>query len=247
MSGTWTRAAATVAAFATALLVAGCGIIGPTMRTEGAATVDSPITEVRVDSSSGSVTVSGDDDERGAALEWTVITRANRTIGPTYSVDGTTLVLSGCGRWCSVDYTVRVPEGVDVSGSTSNGALELSDVGDVDLRTTNGRISLDGVSGRVQATSTNGRIEGEGFVGTGVEVRTSNGSVELEIASAQDVSASSSNGSIDVRVPDGSYRVETETSNGREEVQVPNSDDGRFLIDLRTSNGSITVRPADDD
>ncbi|MDR5700570.1 DUF4097 family beta strand repeat-containing protein [Agromyces aerolatus] len=241
MRATWARPIAAAGIVGAVVLTAGCGIIGPTMRTEGSAQLDATITEVRLDSGSGSVTVSGDDDD--ASLEWTVMTRANRTIGPTYSIDGGTLVLSGCGQWCSVDYRVRVPEGVDVTGRTSNGSIDLSDVGEVDLQTTNGRITLDGVDGRVRASSTNGRIEGEGLVGTGVEVRTSNGSIDLEIASAQDVSAESSNGSIDVRVPGGSYRVETQTSNGREEVQVPNTDDGRYLIDLRTSNGSISVKP----
>ncbi|WP_308798464.1 DUF4097 family beta strand repeat-containing protein [Agromyces silvae] len=243
MRAIWLRSVAAAGIAGAVLLTAGCGIIGPTMRTEGSAQLDTTITEVRVDSSSGSVNVSGSDDDEGS-LEWVVSTRANRTIGPTYSVDGSTLVLSGCGRWCSVDYTVRVPEGVDVTGRTANGAIDLSDVGEVDMQTTNGRITLDGASGRVRASSSNGRIEGEGLVGTGVEVSTSNGSVELELASAQDVSAESSNGSIDVRVPDGSYRVETQTSNGREEVRIPTSDTGRHLIDLRTSNGSIRVEPA---
>jgi hypothetical protein len=243
MSATRLRAAATIGVIAALLLIAGCGIIGPTMRTEGSADLDPTITEIRVDSGSGSVTVSGDDDGE-ASLEWVVSTRANRTIGPTYSMDGATLVLHGCGRWCSVDYTLRVPEGVDVTGRTANGAIDLSDVGEVDMQTTNGRITLDGVSGRVRASSSNGRIEGEGLVGSGIEVSTSNGSIELELASAQDVSAESSNGSIVVRVPDGSYRVETQTSNGSETVRIPNSDTGRFLIDLRTSNGPITVEPA---
>lgn len=228
------------------LLTAGCGIIGPTVRTEGSATVDAAITEVRVDSSSGSLRISGDADGDAAELEWTVVTRANRTIGPTYSVEGGTLVLSGCGRWCSVDYTVSVPEGVDVHGRTANGAIELSDVGEVDMRTTNGRISVDGAAGAVTAESTNGRIEGEGLSGSGVDVSTSNGSIELQIDTPQDVSARSSNGSIELRVPDGSYRIVTETSNGPEEVRVPQSDDGRHLIDLRTSNGAISVRSVSD-
>lgn len=244
MRAIWSRSVAAVGIAGVALLTTGCGIIGPTMRTEGSAELDASITEVRIDSSSGSVKVSGGDDDE-ASLEWAVSTRANRTIGPTYSIDGSTLVLNGCGRWCSVDYTVRVPEGVDVTGRTANGSIDLSDVGEVDMRTTNGKITLDGVSGRVQASSSNGRIEGEGLVGTGIEVSTSNGSIELELASAQDVSAESSNGAIEVRVPDGSYRVETQTSNGREEVRIPKSDTGRFLIDLRTSNGPITVGPAD--
>jgi len=240
----WIRRSVTLALVGAVLLTGGCGLIGPAKRIEGSAPLDRTITAIRVDSDSGSVTIEGDDDD-ASSLEWTISLRSNRTVGPTYSIDGSVLILSGCGSRCSVDYRVRVPVDVDVEGRTANGNIDLSDVGDVDLATTNGRVSLDGVTGRVMASSTNGRIEGEDLSGSGVEVSTSNGSVELELEQAQDVSASSSNGSIDVRLPDGSYRVEAETSNGQRDIRVPNSEGGRYLIDLRTSNGSITVHPAD--
>lgn len=245
MRTTWPRAMAAILICGAAALTAGCGIIAPPQRTADTANVDGEITEVRIDSSSGSVIVEGDDDAEGATIERAVTTRANRTVGPTHSVDGSTLVLSGCGRWCSVDYVARIAEGVDVSGNTANGAIELTDVGEVDVRTTNGRISLDGVAGDVTAESSNGRIEGEGLDGSGVDVSTSNGSVDVELGAPQDVRARTSNGPIELRVPDGSYRVTAQTSNGPTDVQIPNSEDGRYLLDLGTSNGPITVRAAD--
>jgi hypothetical protein len=245
MTTTWPRALAAALICGAAALTAGCGFLTPPQRTTDSASVDDAITEVRLDSSSGSVTVEGDDDADGASIERTVTTRANRTVGPTHSVEGTTLVLSGCGQRCSVDYVVRVAEGVDVTGRTANGAIELTDVGEVDVGTTNGRISLDGVAGEVRAESSNGRIEGEGLDGSGVDVSTSNGSIDLELGTPQDVRARTSNGPIELRVPDGSYQVTPQTSNGRIDVQIANSDDGRFLLDLGTSNGPITVRAAD--
>jgi hypothetical protein len=245
MTTFWPRATAATLICMVAVLTAGCGIIGPTLRTEDSVRIDEAIGQVRLDSSSGSVVVEGEAGTDGASIERTVTTRANRTIGPTHAVDGTALVLNGCGRWCSVDYVVRVPDGVDVTGRTANGAIELSDVGEVDVRTTNGRISLDGVAGDLTAESTNGRIEGEALDGSGIEVLTSNGSIDLELGTPQDVRARTSNGSIEIRVPDGSYRVEAETSNGPREVRIPASATGRHLLDLRTSNGAITVRPAD--
>ena len=70
---------------------------------------------------------------------------------------------------------------------------------------------------------------------------TSNGAIDLELGEPQDVEARTSNGAIDLTVPSDSYQVTTETSNGRTDIGVPNDSDGRFTLDLRTSNGSITV------
>lgn len=245
MNGIRARIAGAAVICGAVVSIAGCGVLTPPQRTSDTASVDGTITEVRLDSSSGSVTVEGDDDGEGVSIERTVTTRANRTVGPTHSVDGTTLVLGGCGRWCSVDYVVRVGEGVDVSGTTANGAIELTDVGEVDVRTTNGRISLDGVAGDVRAESSNGRIEGEGLDGSGIEASTSNGSISLELGAPQDVRARTSNGPIELVVADGSYQVTPQTSNGRVDVQITNDEDGRYLLDLGTSNGPITVRAAD--
>ncbi|MDQ2699431.1 MAG: DUF4097 family beta strand repeat-containing protein, partial [Actinomycetota bacterium] len=77
--------------------------------------------------------------------------------------------------------------------------------------------------------------------GDGIRVRTSNGGIELEIATAQDVEARTSNGSIELTVPSDTYRVTADTSNGRTDIGVANDSNGRFTLDLHTSNGSITV------
>ncbi len=205
------------------------------------ATVDAAVSEIELDDTDGGVTVRGVEGATGITLERTIRYRGDRTFDETHSVDGDTLVLGGCGRNCSVKYTLEVPAGLDVSGHTENGEIDLTLVHDVDVETSNGLITLDGVTGSITADTSNGRIEGSGLEGDGIEASTSNGAIQLELDVAQDVEARTSNGSIDLTVPDGSYRVNAETSNGRTDIAVPNDSSGEHTLDLSTSNGSITV------
>jgi hypothetical protein len=157
--------------------------------------------------------------------------------------DDGVLVLSGCGRRCTVEYSITLPPGVDVRGATSNGAIELTKVNEIDVATNNGRIELDDVTGSIEAETSNGRIEGRGLAGTGVRASTSNGGIELRLSVPQDVEARTSNGAIDLAVPTGSagYRVTTDTSNGSVDVDIDEDSDGEFELDLATSNGAIRV------
>lgn len=235
-----TSVAIAVTAVAAGVL-GGCGLLGPAERFSDETTVREEIRTIQLVDSSGSVTVRGVEDATEVTIERTVSYRGDREVDETHRVDGDTLELRGCGRRCSVDYTIEVPAVVDVRGSTSNGAIELSAVGEVDVRTSNGRIDLEEVAGTVAAETSNGRIIGRDLNGDGVRVSTSNGAIELELGEPQDVEASTSNGAITLEVPSASYRVSTDTSNGSTNIEVANEDDGRFSLDLRTSNGSITV------
>ena len=76
---------------------------------------------------------------------------------------------------------------------------------------------------------------------TSTPTATPAGAIDLQLEFAQDVEARTSNGSIDHVVPDGSYRVDAETSYGRTDIAVPNDSSGEYTLDLSTSNGSITV------
>lgn len=234
-----------VVAAATAALVAGglsgCFVFGPPNQVRDETTLSEEIRTIEIVDSSGSVTVRGIEGATETTVERVVSYRGEREFEETHEVRDDTLELHGCGRRCSVDYTVEVPAGVDVRGSTSNGAIDLRAVGEVDVSTSNGRIELEDVAGSVAAETSNGRIEGSGLDGDGVRAATSNGAIELELGVPQDVEASTSNGSIDLTVPADSYSVSTETSNGRTDIGIADDPDGRFTLDLRTSNGSITV------
>ncbi|GAA1839604.1 DUF4097 family beta strand repeat-containing protein [Agromyces salentinus] len=238
------RAIATGVVVATvAVLLGGCGFLSPPERFRDAATLDAVVRTVEIDEPDGRVTVKGVEGATGIEVARTVSYRDDRTVGATAEVVDDVLVLSGCGRNCTIDYTVELPAGVDVRGDTSNGAIRLIGVNEVDVSTSNGAIRLDDVTGAVEAETSNGRIEGRGLAGAGIRVSTSNGGIELRLSAPQDVHARSSNGAIDLDVPTGEagYRVTTDTSNGSVDVDIDEDSDGEFELDLATSNGSITV------
>lgn len=232
-------AAATAALMAGGL--SGCFVFGPPNQVRDETTLSEEIRTIEIVDSSGSVTVRGIEGATETTVERIVSYRGEREFEETHEVSDDTLELHGCGRRCSVAYTVEVPAGVDVRGSTSNGEIDLQGVGEVDVSTSNGRIELEDVAGSVAAETSNGRIEGSDLDGDGVRAATSNGAIELELGVPQDVEASTSNGPIELTVPADSYSVSTETSNGRTDIGIADDPDGRFALDLRTSNGSITV------
>ncbi|WP_136708294.1 DUF4097 family beta strand repeat-containing protein [Agromyces sp. H66] len=234
-----------IAAAVTAVTVgglAGCNFIGPPQRFTDEFTVTENITTIELDDATGNVTVVGTEGATEITVERTVSYVGDRDIGDTHDIDGDTLELGGCGRFCSVDYTIEGPEGLDVQGRTANGSIELTAVAEVDARTSNGRIELEDVSGRVDVETSNGRVVGRDLNGDGVRALTSNGGIELEIGEPQDVEARTSNGTIELSVPEATYRVTAETSNGSTDIGVADDPDGEFELELHTSNGSITVR-----
>lgn len=225
-----------------AVALTGCGLL-PAHEVRDDATLTDTVTSVRIDDPSGSVTLNGDTDATQVTVEREIhYWGQKRDIGQTFEVSGDELVLSGCGRNCSVDYTIELPAGFDVSGRTSNGAIEIESAVNVDVSSSNGRISLEEVSGRIEVSTSNGRIEGSELSGKGITAKTSNGSIEFELASPQDVRARTSNGSITLFVPEASYEVVAETSNGGRNIDIASDPSGRYLLDLETSNGSINVR-----
>jgi len=236
---------AAVAAAATVLVagaLGGCAFLAPPKTFSDTATVEDAIATIQISDNQGSVTVRGVEGATETTVARKVSYRGERPEGETHSVQGDTLELRGCGPRCSVEYTIDVPAGADVRGQTSNGAIKLRDVGQVEVGTSNGRIELEDVQGTIDVETSNGRIEGDDLNGDGIRAESSNGAIDLELGTAQDVEARTSNGAIELTVPADSYRIATETSNGSTDLRVANDPDGRFTLDLRTSNGSITVR-----
>ncbi|HEU4895562.1 MAG TPA: DUF4097 family beta strand repeat-containing protein [Acidimicrobiia bacterium] len=149
------------------------------------------------------------------------------------------------GWGCQASFELTVPAGVEVMGSTSNGAVVVAGVeGPVEVTTSNGAISLEDLSSPVLARTSNGAISGEGLGSDDVDVASSNGRITLRFAEAPtSVSARSSNGAIEVFLPAdaGSYAVDTSTSNGRVSTDIRTDPSAPQSISLRTSNGDITV------
>lgn len=242
------RLIATVTAAGAGMLGLGLGLTACDLYDKTASdtsTVRGAVTSVVLDNEAGSVTVRGD-----AAAKTTTVHREIRYQGTKpgsasyrFSGDGR-LTLSGCGSKCAVGYTVDVPTGVPVSGTNTAGSVHLSDVGAVDVETTSGSVHLERVRGTVTVRTSDGRVSGTGLAASRIDARTSNGSIDLAATTASDVRARSTNGAITLAVPDTGYRLSTASANGDRRIGVRTDPSAEHRLDLTTSNGAITVKPA---
>lgn len=127
----------------------------------------------------------------------------------------------GQRRWFGSDQGVglriTVPAGSAVSAQTESGELELiGKLGDADLRTASGEVSVDAVDGaRVRTASGDVRI---GTVGGDCRVSTASG---------------------DVEVGDGGGRVQVETASGDVELGTVSGE-----VEVSTASGDVSVADA---
>jgi hypothetical protein len=188
------------------------------------------------------------------------------SVGAT-EAGGRLTVRSDCGfsvgRGCTGHVRLVVPEGLPVTVHTSDGSVLLRDLtgsvssstsdghvtvrnlsGPVAASSSDGGIDVSGVTGRLALRTRDGSIHGNGLRSARVTAESSDGSIDLQFAAAPArVRAQSRDGSIGVLVPhDGtSYRVTTDVSDGHQEVSVPTDPGAVQHIDLKASDGSLTV------
>ena len=117
------------------------------------------------------------------------------------------------------------------AGSQWDGAT-----GDVQLRTSGGRIHAENIGGDLSARTSGGAIRISDVVGS-VEVRTSGGRIAIDGAGTL-VRARTSGGNVSVRF-DGAPEGTIETSGGSIEVEIP--EESNVDLDARTSGGRVTV------
>jgi hypothetical protein len=145
-------------------------------------------------------------------------------------------------------YTIRVPRQTVVDRiSTSNGPIRVRDIGSSDghlqtlnLRTSNGLIRAENVTGVIDAQTSNGWVDLDEING-GATVRTSNGLVTIRLNHFTDspLRVTTSNGAVDLTVrnqPQDSIRAET--SNGSITLHLPADSGARLRAD--TSNSAIS-------
>jgi DUF4097 and DUF4098 domain-containing protein YvlB len=127
-------------------------------------------------------------------------------------------------------------------------------------------VALRGITGRVDAESTDGSVEGESLSGPtrlhssngsvrasrlrteSLQADSSNGSVRVEFATPPlSAIASSDNGDVDVAVPPGeeAYAVDVDSGNGSTRNLVRSDPESERRIVATTDNGSVTVRYLD--
>jgi hypothetical protein len=185
-------------------------------------------------------------NESGGNLYVCPIVEGRGRCGPNGYTPGTRRGLSrifGGRTEMHVDFTVRVPHGVSANGTTNNGTLNMSGiVGEARARTINGRIEVSDVFGPVTLQSTNGAIRARLETlpaDAALSFRSTNGSITAELPEqlGADIELATTNG----RIHTG-YSVTTDAEISRRRFRGRIGDGGRN-ISMRTTNGSITMRP----
>jgi Putative adhesin len=144
----------------------------------------------------------------------------------------------------SVYFIVMVPKRTDLTLSTENGPLSVSDVaGRMELETQNGPLSLSGVGGDVHASAQNGPLTvellGTRWDGVGLQAETQNGPAELQIPGNYNakIEFGTVNGPMDVGFP------MTVTISGRVKDRISTTlGSGGPPIRVVTTNGPMVVR-----
>lgn len=116
---------------------------------------------------------------------------------------------------------VRAPRSFGRGGVEVRWTLKVPRGTAVDLRNTNGKVELNGLSGEVRARTVNGGVEGRDLVVQALDASTVNGGVEVELAAALD----------------GGGKVSLESVNGGVRLALPG--DSRASVVARVTNGGI--------
>lgn len=141
----------------------------------------------------------------------------------------------------SISYQLTVPKDANLELKTTNGSITIENTsGNINARSTNGSVKLLDVHGMIRARTTNGRIQAEVLEFTRedeIYFKTTNGSIKLDLPTniQADVRANTTNGSISTDFP-----LEVSGKFNRKNLRgTINGGGGR--IDLTTTNGSIKI------
>ncbi len=141
----------------------------------------------------------------------------------------------------SVQYTLKVPRCIELDLKTSNGAISVEDSqGPLVAHTSNGAITAVGIQGAVDVHTSNGAIKLRNIRG-GVETETSNGSITITNPAGA-VEARTSNGRIQVihnGTPMPLESINCQTSNGSIDISL--AADAEFNLTAKTSRGRIST------
>lgn len=208
------------------------------------AKVSQKVTSIRLDDKDGDVKVDPSAGASTISVHRKVNYRGDKPSGTSFRVENGVLMLSGCGKNCGVDYVVKVPAGLPVTGGTSNGGLTLTDVGTVDVHTTNGEIAVNNATGPMKLRTSNGDVNVRDLKGGGIDTQTSNGEVTIQTATPQNIKARTTSGSLTVTTPPAGYQISASDSNGDKNVAFKDDPSGKYRLDLSTTNGDLTVKSA---
>ncbi|MEV6694310.1 DUF4097 family beta strand repeat-containing protein [Micromonospora sp. NPDC051196] len=251
------RASTALAATLTLIVLAGCNNLS-FRRLDFDTTEEARITTIRLLPGAGDVTVRADGDPDRVRIKRVVRYQGDQPT-TTYEIKGSELVLNtSCGRRCSVSYEVVSGEGIRIEGETHSGNVDLSRVGQVEVKVGSGNVRVAGAAGPVRVETGSGEIEvydvptpvvlraGSGNINATrlrgeVDAQASSGNVTVELERPASARAHASSGHVELRVPNGAYQVRSEAGSGDVDVAVPNNPSASLVLDVRTGSGDISV------
>jgi len=137
----------------------------------------------------------------------------------------------------SASAVVEVPADAALDLRTSNGQVSVAGVGGaISVRTTNGPVDLAGLAGGAMVRTTNGPVRADG-TGT-IDIQTTNGPVAVS-GDGPTLTVRTSNGAISFS---GTFSAATQrltTTNAAITVEVPA--DAGFTLDARTTNAEVDL------
>lgn len=137
-----------------------------------------------------------------------------------------------------VNYEIKVPDHLVVSKvRTSNGKIELEGTkGPSELVTTNGKIEVENVEGDIESQSTNGKIDVENVNGF-VSARTTNGKIDVKSEGIKDLNTT--NGKIKAEIKKIKKNIEIRTTNSQ--IKLYLSSALNAVLELSVTNGEIDM------
>lgn len=219
--------------------------------------VDEPVASLFVDAGAGgSVRVVGTDDDEvviDGETQRGLVSPAHEQV-----VSGDRLeVRSDCGPpgpiafalFCSTDYTIQVPEEVDVEVRSHGAGVTVEGVdGFVEVHTEGGGITAVDLGGDAELRTQGGGVDATNLRSPNLVADVQGGGVDLAYLEApSSVSVGTSGGGATVLLPEGpaGYVVDTRASGGSEVIDVRTDPDADRLLRIRTSGGGITLRYQD--
>lgn len=145
-------------------------------------------------------------------------------------------------RHWSVSYRLSVPREKDLDLRSTNGGISIRSVkGRLEFETQNGGVTLDDVAGEVLGRTTNGGLKvslsGDRWDGSGLDVKTTNGGVVLAVPRDYnaELETGTVNGGIRLDFPvevSGQLKNKLETTLG----------EGGAPVRIRTTNGGVRLK-----
>ncbi|MEV8635702.1 DUF4097 family beta strand repeat-containing protein [Streptosporangium sp. NPDC051023] len=217
---------------ALAALLTGCGlgnINASVQRDTATYQITDKVATVNVTTRSGDIVIT---ETGGSAIQVVEMLRWSDERPKTdHKVDGDTLSASyDCpGSWgsCRVDYKIEVPKGMQV-----------------ELKAGSGDITLNSLTGPINASTGSGDVNGAGLAGKKVFTKTGSGDAELKYTVVPDsVEMRTGSGIATVYLPDGPYDVKTQVNSGDKKVSVRNDASSPHKVVMNAGSGDINVLP----